>query len=173
MPDDFATTMRELSAAAVGRDQPRSSQELAALMREFHLLNATVQSLESVLTSRIENIANNVLPARAAETASQFQKIEEHLQAIRTSESVNQRLFDSLHDELLKYRDNFLHESLHKPFVRDLIILVDDLSALADQLKSTSSCGEKADRLAQWRDNLEDASHALLEIVQQHEGTDL
>ena len=59
MPDDFATTMRELSAAAVGRDQPRSSQELAALMREFHLLNATVQSLESVLTRRIENIAND------------------------------------------------------------------------------------------------------------------
>ena len=66
MPDDFATTMRELSAAAVGRDQSRSSQELAALMREFHLLNATVQSLESVLTSRIENIAN-ILPARAGE----------------------------------------------------------------------------------------------------------
>ena len=172
MPDDFATTMRELSAAAVGRDQPRSSQELAALMREFHLLNATVQSLESVLTSRIENIAN-ILPARAAETASQFQKIEEHLQAIRTSESVNQRLFDSLHDELLKYRDNFLHESLHKPFVRDLIILFDDLSALSDQLKSTSSRGEKADRLAQWRGNLENAIHALLEILHRLEVTEI
>jgi molecular chaperone GrpE (heat shock protein) len=173
MPDDFATTMRELSAAAVGRDQPRGSQELAALMREFHLLNATVQSLESVLTRRIENIATNVLPARAAETASQFQKIEEHLQAIRTSESVNQRLFDSLHDELLKYRDNFLHESLHKPFVRDLIILFDDLSALSDQLKSASSRGEKADRLAQWRGNLENAIHALLEILHRLEVTEI
>ena len=91
MPDDFASTMRELSAAAVGREHSRSNQELAALMREFHLLNATVQSLESVLTRRIENIATNVLPARAAETVSQFQKIEEHLQAIRTSESATIR----------------------------------------------------------------------------------
>src|SRR5438309_7245168 len=165
MPDDFATTMRELSAAAVGRDQPRSSQELAALMREFHLLNATVQSLESVLTRRIENIANNVLPAQVAETASQFQKIEEHLQAIRTRESVNQRLFDSLHDELLKYRDNFLHESLHKPFVRDLIILFDDLIALSDQLISTSSRGDIPDQFAQWRGNLEPALHALSVIL--------
>jgi molecular chaperone GrpE (heat shock protein) len=172
MPEDFASAMRELSAAAVGRDQSRSSQELAALMREFHLLNATIQSLESVLTRRIENIATAVLPARAAETA-QFQKIEEHLQAIRTSESVNQRLFDSLHDELLKYRDNFLHESLHKPFVRDLIILFDDLSALCDQLKSATLRGEKADRLAQWRSNLDNAIHALLEILHRLEVTEI
>src|SRR5438270_1115927 len=173
MPDDFATTMRELSAAAVGRDQSRSSQELAALMREFHLLNATVQSLESVLTRRIENTANHVLPAQVAETASQFQKIEEHLQAIRTSESVNQRLFDSLHDELLKYRDNLLHESLHKPFVRDLIILFDDFSALSGQLKSAPARGEKTDRLSQWRGNLEIAIHALLEILHRLEVTEI
>src|SRR5205823_1544406 len=164
MPDDFATTMRELSAAAVGRDQSRSSQELAALMREFHLLNATVQSLESVLTSRIENIAN-ILPARPAETASQFQKMEEQLAAIRTSESVNQRLFDSLHDELLKYRDNFLHESLHKPFVRDLIVLFDDLNALAEQLRNAATTEQKSERLTRWRDNLENAIHALLEVL--------
>jgi Molecular chaperone GrpE (heat shock protein) len=173
MPSDFASTMRELSAAAVERDNPRSSQELAALMREFHLLNATVQSLESVLTRRMENITMNVLPARAAEAAAQFQKIDEHLQAIRTSESVNQRLFDSLHDELLKYRDNFLHESLHKPFVRDLIILFDDLSSLSDQLKSATARGEKADRLTQWRSNLDNAIHALLEILHRLEVTEI
>ncbi|MEY2492766.1 MAG: hypothetical protein QOH24_1717 [Verrucomicrobiota bacterium] len=173
MPEDFASTMRELSAAAVGREQSRSIPELAALMREFHLVNATIQSLESVLTRRIENIATTVLPARAAETAAQFQKIEEHLQAIRTSESVNQRLFDSLHDELLKYRDNFLHESLHKPFVRDLIILFDDLSTLCDQLKSATLRGEKADRLGQWRSNLENAIHALLEILHRLEVTEI
>src|SRR5437764_4379711 len=165
MPDDFTATMRELRAAAAGRDQPCSSQELAALMREFHLLNATVQSLESVLTRRIENIANNTLPTRAAETAAQFQKIEEHLTAIRTSESVNQRLFDSLHEELLKYRDNFLHESLHKPFVRDLILLFDDLNALAEQLRVAAAEEKSPERLARWRDNLDNAIHALLEVL--------
>src|SRR5437016_14169561 len=160
MPGDFTTSMRELSAAAVGHDQPRSSQELAALMREFHLLNATVQSLESVLTRRIENIATNVLPARAAETVSQFQKIEEHLQAIRTSESVNQRLFDSLHDELLKYRDNFLHESLQKPFIHDLVHLFDDLTSLVSQLGPTSAEHKKTVHLTQWRENLEKIGRA-------------
>ncbi len=47
--------------------------------------------------------------------------MDEQLAAIRSTESVNQRLFDSLHDELLKYRDNFLHESLQKPFIHDLV----------------------------------------------------
>lgn len=168
MPNEFANTMRELSAAAtVVRDQPRAigNQELAAMMREFHLLNANMQSLESVLTRRIENIAENLLPARAQEAAMQFTKIEEHLNAIRTSETVNQKLFDSLHDELLKYRDNFIRESLQKPFVRDLIVLFDDLSTLADQLKGAAAKGTKAGRLDQWRENLENAIHALLEIL--------
>lgn len=164
MPDDFASTMRELSAAAaVVRDQPRQgTQEIAGLVRE---LNSTVQSLESALTRRIENIATIILPAHATEAAGQFQKIEEQLAAIRTSESVNQRLFDSLHEELLKYRDNFLHESLHKPFVRDLIVLFDDLNTLAEQLKTAAASEQKAERLARWRDNLQNAIHALLEVL--------
>lgn len=168
MPHDFANTMRELSAAATGmREAPRASgnQDIAALMREFHLLNTGLQSLEAVLTRRIENIAENLLPARAEEAASQFAKIEEHLTAIRTSETVNQKLFDSLHDELLKYRDNFIYESLQKPFVRDLIVLFDDLSTLSEQLKRAATKGAKMARIEQWRENLENSIHALLEIL--------
>src|SRR5437868_4037510 len=172
MPDDFASTMRELSAAAVVREAPRGAiAELGPMLREFDAIDARLQGLEAMLQRQLENIGSNLMPARAQE--AQFQKIEEHLTAIRTSESVNQRLFDSLHEELLKYRDNFLHESLHKPFVRDLILLFDDLNALADQLKSTPSRGEKADRLAQWRGNLENAIHALLEILHRLEVTEI
>jgi molecular chaperone GrpE (heat shock protein) len=174
MADDFASTMRELSAAAVVRELPRaSSKEIAELTREFHTLSAVVQSLESALTRRIEQIATIILPAHATETASHYQKLEEQLAAIKTSESVNQRLFDSLHDELLKYRDNFLHESLHKPFVRDLILLFDDLTALAEQLKIAAATEHKADRLARWRDNLENAIHALLEVLHRLEVTEI
>src|SRR5438552_3516078 len=43
MPDDFATTMRELSAAAVGRDQSRGNLENAihALLEILHRLEVT------------------------------------------------------------------------------------------------------------------------------------
>ncbi len=41
---------------------------------------------------------------------------------------VNQKLFDAMHDELRGYKDGFLLEVLHRPLIRDLIMLYDDLS---------------------------------------------
>ncbi len=168
MADDFASTMRELSAEAVIRERPRSGTvELAAMLREFDALDARLQGMEAMLKGNLDHIASNLTPARL-----EHQKIEEHLAAIRTSESVNQRLFDSLHEELLRYRDNFLHESLQKPFVRDLLVLFDDLSMLADQL-SAAAAEKKRDRLARWRENLDNAIHALIEILHRLEVTEV
>jgi molecular chaperone GrpE (heat shock protein) len=168
MANDFASTMRELSAEAVVRERPRTGTvELAAMLREFDALDARLQTLETLLKGQLDNIANNLVPARAEQ-----QKIEEHLAAIRTSESVNQRLFDSLHEELLRYRDNFLRDSLQKPFVRDLIVLLDDLSTLSQQL-STAAAEKKRDHLALWRDNLDNAIHALIEILHRLEVTEV
>jgi len=131
-----------------------------------------VQSLESALTRRVEQIASIILPAHATEAAAQFQKIEEGLEAIRASESVNHRLFDALHEELLKYRDNFIYESLQKPFVRDLIVVYDDLTTLASQLK-TASEGRKSERLTRWHENLGNAIHGLLEVFHRLEVTEV
>lgn len=161
MASDFASTMRELSAEAAGRERPRGgSAELGAMLKEFDALDARLQGIEAMLKGQLDHIANDLIaPAR-----TEHQKIEEHLAAIRTSESVNQRLFDSLHEELLRYRDNFLRDSLQKPFVRDLIVLFDDLSTLAQQL-GAAAAEKKRDRLAHWRDNLDNAIHALVEIL--------
>jgi len=170
MPDDFASTMQELSAAATLAREETRTNDFASLLREFRTVNQNVQSLESALTRRVEQIASIILPAHATESAAQFQKIEDGIDAIRASESVNHRLFDSLHDELLKYRDNFLYESLQKPFVRDLIGVYDDLTTLATQLK-TASEGRKSDRLMRWQDNLGNAIHGLLEVFHRLEVT--
>jgi molecular chaperone GrpE (heat shock protein) len=172
MPDDFASTMQELSTAATLAQEQESKNDFASLLREFHLVSESVQSLESALTRRVENIASIILPAHATETAHQFQKIEENLESIRASESVNHRLFDSLHEELLKYRDNFLYESLQKPFVRDLIGVFDDLTTLATQLK-TASEERKSERLKRWRENLANAIHGLVEVFHRLEVTEV
>ncbi len=89
--------------------------------------SAWITSLEKTVFGRLES---------SGDLAEQFRKMDEHMVALRNTESVNQRLFDSLHQELKKYRDNFLHESLQKPFIRDLLILFDDLSALSAQLQT-------------------------------------
>jgi molecular chaperone GrpE (heat shock protein) len=100
--------------------------------------------------------------------SGRFRRIEEQLAEIRKSETVNQRLFDSLHDELLKYRDNFVHESLQKPFIHDLVHLFDDLSSLASQLR-TAAEEKKRGHVAQWRENLDNSIHALMEILHRFE----
>ena len=76
-----------------------------------------------------------------------FQKIEEQLAAIRESETVNQKLFDSLHEELISYRDNFVRDSLQKPFIRDLLVLFDDLSAMAGQFEQAANEEESGPRM--------------------------
>src|SRR5260370_8656861 len=97
-----------------------------------------LHGLENSVLNRLEQIAAQMEASRAAAFAEQFKKIDEQLASIRNTESVNQQVFDSLHAELLKYRDNFLHESLQKPFIHDLVYLYDHLNGLCDQLSTAT-----------------------------------
>lgn len=178
--DEFAAVMKLLSAEAE-KTLPTDAQEngenasaktgAANILDVFHLLNGRIQSLENALSDRIDQLAN-LIPQPALgglDLLQQFQKIDEQLSAVRSNESVNQRLFDSLHEELLKYRDNFLHESLQKPFIHDLVHLFDDLTSLSSQLQTAAEEKSKRGAVAQWRDNLENAVHSLLEILHRFE----
>ncbi len=113
-------------------------------------LTEKIQAMEKSLLIQFERFAG---------------EIDKQLSLIRNTESVNQQLFDSLHAELLKYRDNFLHESLQKPFIHDLVYLYDHLNGLCEQLTSAAQEKAKRGRVSQWRDNLENAIHSLLEIL--------
>jgi molecular chaperone GrpE (heat shock protein) len=176
--DEFAAVMKLLSAEAEktlpsdrsengGRDMERSG--LAETMEVFHLLNGRIQSLETAIADRLDQLATSMQKTSDLNLAQQFQKVDEQLSAIRSTENVNQKLFDSLHDELLKYRDNFLHESLQKPFIHDLVHLFDDLTSLSQQLQSAAEEKGKRSHVAQWRDNLENGVHSLLEILHRFE----
>src|SRR5437763_15142747 len=116
MPDDFASTMQELSAAATSAREETRTNDFASLLREFRAVNENVQTLESTLTRRVEQIASIILPAHSTESPAQSQKIQDGIDAIRASESVNHRLFGSLDEGLLKDRDRFLYEEFQKPF---------------------------------------------------------
>jgi len=169
---EFALTMQQLSAEAektlpgmpLVQDNSFAS-ESATDEPETRAIGEQVQALENTLLSRFEQFAAQMEAARAAAFEEQFQKINEQLASIRNTESVNQQLFDSLHAELLKYRDNFLHESLQKPFIHDLVYLYDHLNGLCDQLSTAAQEKGKRSRVSQWRDNLENAIHSLVEIL--------
>lgn len=178
-PDEFATVMQQLSAEAskgippgVKKSVPVQADrddEVAELRSELRSLNDRLNDFEETLGQKLEALTalvrGSVKPA--PDFTAQFQKIEEQLTAIRSSETVNQRLFDSLHDEMLAYRDNFLHESLQKPFIHDLVHLFDDLTSLSDQLRNAG--GEARGSTSLWRDNLENGIHSLVEILHRFE----
>jgi molecular chaperone GrpE (heat shock protein) len=168
---DFAIVMQQLSAEAEKilpgdqsnslpevRDPTEPGQQPDAFFERLH-------GLENSVLNRLEQIAAQMEASRAAAFAEQFRRIDEQLASIRNTESVNQQLFDSLHAELLKYRDNFLHESLQKPFIHDLVYLYDHLNGLCEQLSTAAQEEGKRSHVAQWRDNLENAIHSLVEIL--------
>ena len=171
---EFAVTMQQLSAEAEKTLPPLPIVEDKSFVpklpnneqpAEDLSIGEQVQALENKLLSRLEQLAAEMEAARAAGAEEQFRKIDEQLTSIRSTESVNQQLFDSLHAELLKYRDNFLHESLQKPFIHDLVYLYDHLNGLCDQLSTVAQEKGKRSRVSQWRDNLENAIHSLVEIL--------
>jgi molecular chaperone GrpE (heat shock protein) len=174
--DEFASAMQQLSAEAEkilpdnARDDRQGSEQFAQILKEFRVLNGRMTSFEQAVLGRLEKLEN----AEKNDFAEQLRRMDEHMVALRNTETVNQRLFDSLHDELIKYRDNFLHESLQKPFIRDLVILFDDLSGLLSQLQTAAEANEgKRGALGQWRDNLENAIHSLTEILHRMEVSEI
>lgn len=169
LPDEFASTMQQLVAEAEKTYPGASSREEgeeklpADEVRDgFTKVNQRLEGLEKMLST----VAGG-LPAKSADHGPQLQRIDEHLIALRNTESVNHRLFNSLHQELKEYRDNFLRDTLQKPFIRDLIVLYDDLSGLAAQLQNAAPAQGGA--IMQWQENLENAIHALTEIMHRME----
>jgi molecular chaperone GrpE (heat shock protein) len=174
--DEFASAMQQLSAEAEktlpeGRfEQQQGGQQFAQILAEFRALNGRMNTFEQAVLGRLEKLES----AEKTDFAEQLRRMDEHMVALRNTETVNQRLFDSLHDELIKYRDNFLHESLQKPFIRDLVTLFDDLSGLLSQLQTAVEANEgKRGALGHWRDNLENAIHSLTEILHRMEVSEI
>jgi len=174
--DEFASAMQQLSAEAEKTlpenpwDAEDNGAQFAQILDEFRALNGRMTSFEQTVLGRLEKLEKT----EQSDFAEQFRKMDENMAALRNTETVNQRLFDSLHNEMIKYRDNFLHESLQKPFIRDLVILFDDLSGLLSQFQTAIEANSgKRGPLGQWRDNLENAIHSLTEILHRMEVSEI
>ncbi|MGI8891799.1 MAG: nucleotide exchange factor GrpE [Chthoniobacterales bacterium] len=146
--------MHELSAEAVGppaKPTERDPSAMTALIGVVYSLNQRMEALEESIHLKFE--------------ALHFEKIEEQLAVIRDSETVNQKLFDSLHQELISYRDNFVRDALQKPFIRDLLVLFDDLSAIVGQTGAAAEVENAGEEQVRWHTNLTNVLHFVLEIL--------
>ncbi len=172
LPDEFASTMQQLVAEAEKTIAPARGVESlddegVEAREERAAINGRLTALERAITSGFEKLAG---AGNGSAVEERLQNLDEHIVALRNTETVNQRLFNSLHQELKSYRDNFLRDSLQKPFLRDLVMLFDDLSSLTAQMTSVET---KKGAVRQWSVNLENAIHALMEILHRMEVTEI
>lgn len=160
---DFAAAMQGLSAqASPSKEDARVASGISIVLSGIHALGQRIEALEESMVHKFEGL--------------HFQKLEQQLAAIRDSDTVNQKLFDTLHEELISYRDNFVRDSLQKPFIRDLLALFDDLSRIVAQVETatTARAGEEtADANARLRVNLVNTLHSLVEILHRLEVTEI
>jgi molecular chaperone GrpE (heat shock protein) len=171
--DEFTAAMQQLSAEAA-KTSPAKKEDGSGdsgsthASEEVQALAARFEKFEQAITKKLDQLATSAEQNEPADLTGHFEKMQGQLDAIQSSETVNHRLFDSLHSELLTYRDNFLHESLQKPFIHDLVHLYDDLTSLSEQVQ-TASPETKGTNALRWRDNLENAIHSLVEILHRFE----
>ena len=167
--DEFATAMQQLSAEAekalTESERAHATAENGALAQEIRALNSRLENLEQSLMSKIDNLAKANASAKQPALTDHLRLIEDQLAELVSRDGTTQKLFDSLHAELLNYRDNFIHESLQRPFIHDLVLLFDDLTGLAKQLDTVADEQKRRGQVARWRDNLQNAIHALVEIL--------
>jgi len=156
---DFAAVMQELSAEASAApaapagglsEEASAALGISALISAVHSLGQRIETLEESVMQKFEGL--------------QLWKLEEQLAAIRDTETVNQKLFDTMHQELISYRDNFVRNSLQRPFVRDLLVLFDDMSAMTWRFEEAAAEQNRPDQL-QARDNVNNMLHFLVEIL--------
>lgn len=174
LSDEFSSTMQQLVAEASKSAPPaKIAQPLAEDSAEEDRLEAMQQTLAAIARTMAHGFAKVAAPTPAAGSdhlADRLDRIEAQLEVARKGESVNQRLFNSLHEELKCYRDDFMRETLQKPILRDLITLYDDMSALSAQLLRVENANAQT---AQWAENHRHAVDALLEILHRVEVSEL
>ena len=157
METGFAAALHDLGENVADQEESRIAAGISVLISGIHSLGQRLEALEESMVRKFEGI--------------QFERIEQQLTVIRDSETVNQKLFDSLHEELISYRDNFVRESLQKPFIRDLVVLFDDLTRLSAEAETGAENGGPGN--AQLRDNLANTLHFLVEILHRLEVTEM
>ena len=179
LTDEFASTMQQLVAeaektipAAGSARNESSADESDEIREDVSKLNDRIGALEKQMAAGFEKITAALDP-KADAVATQLHRMDEHMVAMRNTDSVNQRLFNSLHQELKEYRDNFLRDSLQKPFIRDLVVLFDDLSTLSSQMQSAGASADRQSSVGRWCENLENAIHSLVEIMNRMEVSEI
>ncbi len=177
-PDDFDFDgeMKSLAdqaqsrASSNGGSRAERSETLLAIGQLIRPLAAELETLKRTNAEQTTMLAalGKILNSQPA-AAGTLETISQQMQRLNSVESANSKLFDALHAELKGYKDNFLFDALQKPFIRDLVSLFDDLSALHDAIAKRLAApdgpkGEDKTFLETVAGNAENQVHHMIEV---------
>ncbi len=144
---DFAAQMQglvhqaeqamETKEAAVRQNGTAKDSDDKALKNYQSLpqvLRPLVVGLEAVGRATGENTQ---LLLKLREEQDLPQLVTELKAMVEQKNAVSREMFDALHEELRSYKDGFLLDAVHRPLIRDLITLYDDLSEIRRQAQET------------------------------------
>ncbi len=125
--------------AAVEEEKPQEARPRRPYPNLPQMLRPIVLGLEAVSRAAGENTSLLQKLDRTAAIAAETQRDIPQLvlglrEVLEQKNGVNQRMFDALHQELKGYKDGFLLETVHRPIIRDLISLYDDLAEIHRQI---------------------------------------
>ncbi len=139
---DFTDEMQHLAREAQARSTGAGSRsERAEILQAVgQLVRPLAQEIENIKRANSE-IALMLTALGKSINAQQstppaLENISQQIGRLGSVESANSKLFDALHTELKGYKDNFLFDALQKPFIRDMVSLFDDFSAVHEQLEA-------------------------------------
>ena len=151
---DAATAAGGDAATATGTTQPptRADSKTAA-------------------TADTPNTGGPTRPEDGADLAEAFRRLEDRLDAYIKRNDLQQRAFDTLHDDLQKYKNAFLLNEFQRPVIRNLIDLYDRLLRIEETLPRIGSrtTGPSVEEftadLGRFVGNLTGFRHALTEVL--------
>lgn len=141
-------------AARTGQPAPVSDDAAEAPKSQgalslIQLIKPLVLGLESVSRATGDNTALlkkiDTAATEASEAKKELPSVVAELRAIIDARGlVSQNMFAALHEELKGYKDGFLLDSVHRPIIRDLISLYDDVSEIQRQIASAIAAAMEA-----------------------------
>jgi molecular chaperone GrpE (heat shock protein) len=148
---DFAGEMHHLAYEAQLKAAPRTQgiDRKELMMALGQMVRPLALELENIKRTTSENGMLLTVLGKAAPRAHQgepdaLERISQQLERLRSVDTANQKLFDALHTELKGYKDNFLFDALQRPFIRDLVSIFDDFSAVHAQVSKRLDASRSA-----------------------------
>ncbi|MCE9609889.1 MAG: nucleotide exchange factor GrpE [Chthoniobacter sp.] len=142
--DHHAATRPVLERTARGEEVSRGGASLPQMLRPILLGIQAAARTAGENTLMLQKIGDRLdlrtetASAVAADSGAGGADLVTNLRTLLEQKNgVNQKMFAALHEELKGYKDGFLLETVHKPIIRDLISLHDDVSKIHRQMQQT------------------------------------